>query len=60
MVFCMEIIANIILLVLTIFMGVVFIYRVCSTNGQKTRCDDDCNNCPFPKCDDTSRKDVDK
>jgi len=23
-------------------------------------CDDDCDNCPFPRCDDASRKDVDK
>lgn len=37
-----------------------FIYGVCSTNGQKPHCDDDCDNCPFPRCDDASRKDVDK
>lgn len=56
----METIANVALLILTIIMGAVFIYGVCSTNGQKPHCDDDCDNCPFPRCEDASRKDVDK
>lgn len=54
-----EAVAKVVLFVLTIIMGAVFIYGVCSTNGQKPHCDDDCDNCPFPRCDDASRKDVD-
>ena len=55
-----EAVANVVLFVLTIIMGAAFIYGVCSTNGQKPYCDDDCDNCQFPRCDDASRKDVDK
>lgn len=40
----METIANVVLFVLTIIMSAIFIYGVCSTNGQKPHCDDDCDN----------------
>lgn len=56
----METIANVVLFILTIIMGAVFIYGVYSTNGQRPHCDNDCDNCPSPRCDDASRKDVDK
>lgn len=46
---------NIAIILIEIILWAVFIVGI-SMIDKSTPCDDDCNHCPFPKCDDEWRK----
>lgn len=46
---------NIALLLIEIILWTVFIVEI-ARSDKSPLCNDDCNRCPFPKCDDEGRK----
>lgn len=51
----LEATLNIALLLIEIILWTVFIVGI-ARSDKSPPCDDDCNHCPFPKCDNEGRK----
>lgn len=51
----LEAILNIALLLIEIILWTVFVIGIVRSDNAPS-CDDDCNHCPFLKCDDEGRK----